>query len=229
MWQGLLLAPSLYKDRLSRYGDFHYKDKAVVRPSYIYNGNPYTGKTASLYWDTRHSPLVPMCFKSLPNSCVQWYSSYTFQGWSYMCISTIGSSEHHLHPRPCIVLRWFFWVLQHLGWLINFEKSQLTPVQDVQLLGMDFQHLILAFLSSSSGGSRLRPGRGRVETRQRGFQFFGSCLHHAASLVGHSVMYGPDTIKWVGDQQPALATGVLLWGVSVCKTFVPPLSVQTYM
>ena len=33
------------------YGDFHYKDKTDVRQSYLYNGNPYTGKTTSLYWD----------------------------------------------------------------------------------------------------------------------------------------------------------------------------------
>ena len=30
---------------------FHYKDKMVMKPSYLYNGNPYTGKTASLNWD----------------------------------------------------------------------------------------------------------------------------------------------------------------------------------
>ena len=33
------------------YGDSHYKDKMVVRPSYLYNGNPYTGKMIYLYWD----------------------------------------------------------------------------------------------------------------------------------------------------------------------------------
>ena len=35
---------------------FHYKDKIVVRPSCLYNGNPYPGKTASLYWDGFHVP-----------------------------------------------------------------------------------------------------------------------------------------------------------------------------
>ena len=30
---------------------FPYGDKMVVRPSYLHNGNPYTGKTASFYWD----------------------------------------------------------------------------------------------------------------------------------------------------------------------------------
>ena len=31
------------------YGDSHYKDKMVVKQFYLYNGNPYTGKTVSLY------------------------------------------------------------------------------------------------------------------------------------------------------------------------------------
>ena len=38
-----------YKNRLSIYGYFCCKDKAVVRLSYLYNGNPCTGMTASLY------------------------------------------------------------------------------------------------------------------------------------------------------------------------------------
>ena len=40
-----------YIDHLSRYRDSHCKDETVVRPSYLLNGNIYTGKTASLYWD----------------------------------------------------------------------------------------------------------------------------------------------------------------------------------
>ena len=43
-------APSQYKDLLSRYMDFHYEDKTVVRPSYHPNGNSQTGK-AYLYKD----------------------------------------------------------------------------------------------------------------------------------------------------------------------------------
>ena len=41
---------SQYKDRLYKYGS-HIKDKTVAKPTYLYNGDPYTGKTASLYWD----------------------------------------------------------------------------------------------------------------------------------------------------------------------------------
>ena len=48
-------APSQYKYGLSMYGDLHYENKTVVRPSYpIYNGDPYISKTASLYWDSAH-------------------------------------------------------------------------------------------------------------------------------------------------------------------------------
>ena len=40
-----------YKDWFSRYGDFCYKDKIVVRPSYLYNRNTHTGKMTFLYGD----------------------------------------------------------------------------------------------------------------------------------------------------------------------------------
>ena len=33
------------------YEIFHCKEKTAVRPSYLYNGNSYTDKTASFYWD----------------------------------------------------------------------------------------------------------------------------------------------------------------------------------
>ena len=43
--------PSQYQDHLSWDGDFHDKDKTVVKLSYLYHGDPYTGKMGSLYWD----------------------------------------------------------------------------------------------------------------------------------------------------------------------------------
>ena len=48
------LSLSQYKNYIFRYKDFHYKEKTVVRPYFLYKGNPHTDKT-SLYWD---SPLV---------------------------------------------------------------------------------------------------------------------------------------------------------------------------
>ena len=35
------------EDRLSGHKDSNYNDKTVVRPSYLYDGRPYAGKTAS--------------------------------------------------------------------------------------------------------------------------------------------------------------------------------------
>ena len=44
-----LWAPSQYKDGLSMYGIAMLKDKTVARPSYLYHGDPYSGKTTCLY------------------------------------------------------------------------------------------------------------------------------------------------------------------------------------
>ena len=41
--------PISIQNDLCRYGDSHYKGKSIVRPSYLCNGNPYTGKKASLF------------------------------------------------------------------------------------------------------------------------------------------------------------------------------------
>ena len=36
--------PPQYKDAVLPAYDYHYKDKTVSRPSYLYNGNPHTWK-----------------------------------------------------------------------------------------------------------------------------------------------------------------------------------------
>ena len=51
-------APSQYKNRLSRYGDSHDKDKTLMRPPYIYHGDPYAGKTTSVFQDGSQIPVV---------------------------------------------------------------------------------------------------------------------------------------------------------------------------
>ena len=50
--------PLNIKTVFSRYGDSHVKNKTIVRLSYLYNGNSYTDKTTSLYWDGPHVPQV---------------------------------------------------------------------------------------------------------------------------------------------------------------------------
>ena len=39
--------------------DFYCKDKPIVRQSYLYNGNPYTGKTTPLYWAACWARRIP--------------------------------------------------------------------------------------------------------------------------------------------------------------------------
>ena len=39
----------------------HYGEKAVVIPSYLYNGNPYASQTASLHWNGLRSPELKFC------------------------------------------------------------------------------------------------------------------------------------------------------------------------
>ena len=65
-----------YKDLLSRYGYFHYEDKTVSRQSNLYDGNPYTGKTTSLYWD---APLAPWP----PGHCRSCYWLFDICNWEY--------------------------------------------------------------------------------------------------------------------------------------------------
>ena len=59
---------------------FHYKVKTVVRPFYLYNGNSYAGKTASLYWDGPQIGLTRFFYK--------WYLTYK----QYILLTTRISS-----------------------------------------------------------------------------------------------------------------------------------------
>ena len=66
----LLWAPSQYKDGLSRYGNFHYNDRTVVRRSYLYTGNSYTGKTTSLCWDGLKVDPTNICWDHRHAECL---------------------------------------------------------------------------------------------------------------------------------------------------------------
>ena len=80
-------APSQYKNGLSKYGDFYCQDKTVASPSYLYNGDYYTGKTTSLYWDspraiihnTDERLIIGSREISKPQSRVLW--SYRCEIW----------------------------------------------------------------------------------------------------------------------------------------------------
>ena len=50
--------PFQHKDLLSRFRDYHFKDKTVVRLSYLYNGNSYACEIASLCWNCQKTLAV---------------------------------------------------------------------------------------------------------------------------------------------------------------------------
>ena len=66
--------------------DFHYKDKTVVRPSYVLDGNLHVGKT-SLYWDAPPPPPPPPWFLHeirTPNAWISNYILWYSMGYDYM-------------------------------------------------------------------------------------------------------------------------------------------------
>ena len=92
-----LWALTQYKNDLSRCGNFHYKDKTVVGPSYLYNGKSNTDGTTSLYWD---GPLFSLCLDCM------WYVvcvyCYRFRVYIqlYFCPAAMGLSETKLTSGP---------------------------------------------------------------------------------------------------------------------------------
>ena len=82
-----------FKDRLSSYTVSHYKDITILRPSYLYNGNSYTGKITS----------------ELSNQLQASHGANTgFQLSRKLC--------HHSHLMILIVLDWCVYTAkQHSG------------------------------------------------------------------------------------------------------------------
>ena len=89
-----------------RYGDFHYKDKTIVRASYLYNGSPYIGKTTNLYWDG------PRCL----------YKTVTMPSWLYPISSILILSVsftmqlHHWHCGNHMMMNYIIFFQHHFSY-----------------------------------------------------------------------------------------------------------------
>ena len=75
------------KTPFCQYRNYHYKDTTVLRPCYLYNGNPYMQK--DWYWDLIHS--VPSHFLNqpllssivcMPHNLFQWDLFWFFRKMS---------------------------------------------------------------------------------------------------------------------------------------------------
>ena len=80
------------------YRDPHDKPKTVWRPSQVYNGNPYTDKTASSSWIealVEHRSYRPDC------GCCAYQYHHLVQGWVVNVGLTQVDHWPILHSNPC--------------------------------------------------------------------------------------------------------------------------------
>ena len=130
----------------------YFKDKMPVRPSYHRNGNPYTGTTASLYWDCLQEFNFCCTFFSMRFNL--WFSLHSETGsgvgvteapfitfsvlenlwfaeiwirfcesWPYLSGVTTAKLWWHLSNMTVISRKWpVFWWYQKMGKLTEWEK-----------------------------------------------------------------------------------------------------------
>ena len=131
---------SQHEDSLSRYGFFHYKDKTVVTLSYLYNGNPYTGKTIfKLIWPPGSLCCQIIVSHSIHNwvcmgLCLPWVSIVYF-----ISMRKDFNYPHHLNGKKwwkkqihnCVFVKkiyisrvWHMGTCQHCVYWCPGEKSR---------------------------------------------------------------------------------------------------------
>ena len=114
-------APFQYKNRLSRYGDLHYKHKTVVRPSYLYDTNPYIGKTASLNLIVHQALYIVWTWFAM-FKLVTYAYFHCLVAWGQGCVSCL------YHQSSCYCWRVLFngtfpyvyrWSVYYLKFYVN--------------------------------------------------------------------------------------------------------------
>ena len=81
-----------------RYGDSLVNDKTVVRPSYLEHGDPYNGKTTSLYWDR---PLVFWaCVTKRNVTCVYGRKGIWLKKKSLFCLQLNVRTPAKFNSQP---------------------------------------------------------------------------------------------------------------------------------
>ena len=99
IWKTRTWNPSQYKDCLSHYGDSHYKDKTDVRPFYLYNRNPDTGKINGSV-QARHNSIANVLELCLSCSnplrwclCIETSPSLSYSPYHGSCRSKVPSHQ----------------------------------------------------------------------------------------------------------------------------------------
>ena len=88
-WDYLRQTAFQYKDQLPRYRDSLHKDKEVMRQSYFYNGNPYTGKSIFILIDyitlRQSNTWEPFAVMNVYSICI-WICLKMCQGHIFIII-----------------------------------------------------------------------------------------------------------------------------------------------
>ena len=78
------------------YGSFHYKEKTVVIPSYLYNGNSYTDK--GLYIETPRTSadvwlVIMVMVRFLEMKIITWYVPHSVTLLSDTAMESINAAD----------------------------------------------------------------------------------------------------------------------------------------
>ena len=130
---------------LSRYRDSHDKDKTVVRPSYLYDEDHYTHKTASLYWNSAAglyhqsccccwmilSHFIVRCnYLSMPQQCAPGKQTFLQQWWQLGHSDTEHAIMNHNRARIRLISPSLTWYWPNSG----MYTRMVIPVSKVLLL-----------------------------------------------------------------------------------------------
>ena len=134
---------SQYKDCLSRYGCLNYKDKTVMRPSYLYNWNPIIGTKTSLYcietilWSPYSLPRGHCVFAQLTGMFSRVSLSINHH-WFWWLVPICLINIHYLWGTELLCnrtercrtnLTHIFWLsLILIYWFITFIAYDMTAV-----------------------------------------------------------------------------------------------------
>ena len=106
--------PSRHKDGLSKYVVSHVKDKTVGRPSYLLHGDPYTGKTTSLYWDPYHYLFLfnhhLLYFLRFVQMTIEFSNHATFLLFSILSSATVFTAFNEI----ILHIQYFVWTAPYV-------------------------------------------------------------------------------------------------------------------
>ena len=111
-----MITSSPYKDSISRHGDFHDKYKMVLGPSYLYHGDPYTGKMVYLYWDAPFKSSHKLSFMSCNDVRCLLFKTYNID-LSFMYAWTVQAYAFWGCINIC-------WLLFFSGWVMPCHIDQ---------------------------------------------------------------------------------------------------------